>query len=129
MAIRRKDTPLAPTVVDTVKTQAPKKTWQQMSAAEKGNKKKELIAKGGIQNFNKYKDSISTDATNRREAEINKAATNRGMTVAEYQKWYKKNERKPDTPSCDTADPNFKSTRCGTSKAAAKQSKKDWSKK
>jgi hypothetical protein len=110
-------------------TTAPKKTWQQMTQGEKGAKKKELVEKGGIQLFNKYKDSISTDATNRREADINKAAANRGMTVAEYQKWYKKNEKKPDAPACDTADPNFKSTRCGTSKAASKQSKSDWSKK
>lgn len=110
-------------------TATPKKTWQQMSAGEKGAKKKELIEKGGIALFNKYKDSISNEAMNRREADINKAASSRGMTRAEYESWYKKQSKKPDQPSCDTADPNFKSTKCGTSKAASKESKKEWGKK
>jgi len=104
MAINQKrpDTPLAETpeprfVQDSIKP----KTWQQMSVVEKGNKKKELIKSGGIERFIKYKDSVSTEATNRRDAEINKAASNKGMTVAEYQRWYKKNEKKPDQPCGD----------------------------
>jgi hypothetical protein len=51
------------------------------------------------------------------------------MTKEEYQKYQKKQSRKKDVPSCNSADPNFKSTKCGTSKAASKQSKSDWSKK
>jgi hypothetical protein len=98
----RPDTPLANTpepriVQDTIKP----KTWQRMTVAEKGAKKAELIKKGGMERFKQYKDSISTDATNRREAEINKAAANKGMTKEEYAKWYKKNEKKPDQPCGD----------------------------
>lgn len=96
----RPDTPLADTpeprfVNDTIK----QKTWQQMSVVEKGSKKNELIKKGGMQRFLQYKDSISTDATNRREAEINKSASSKGMIRAEYEKWYKKNKNKPDAPT------------------------------
>lgn len=95
----RPDTPLAATpeprfVQDTIKP----KTWQKMTVAEKGAKKAELIKKGGMERFLQYKDSVSTDATNRREAEINKAASNKGMTRAEYEKWYKKQSKKPDAP-------------------------------
>jgi hypothetical protein len=98
----RPDTPLAETpepriVQDTIKP----KTWQKMTVAEKGAKKIELIKKGGMEQFIKYKDSISTDATNRRDAEINKAAANKGMTKEEYARWYKKNEKKPDQPCGD----------------------------
>ncbi len=101
MAIRRKDTPLAPTVVDTVKTQTPKKTWQQMSAAEKGNKKKELIAKGGIQNFNKYKDSVSNQATGKLKLEFEKSAKSMNMTNEQYSKYLEKQKKKPDTNSAN----------------------------
>jgi hypothetical protein len=51
------------------------------------------------------------------------------MTKEQYQAYQRKQAKQKDVPACDTADPNFKSTRCGTSKAAAKQSKSDWSKK
>lgn len=51
------------------------------------------------------------------------------MTKEQYQEYQRKQAKKKDVPACDTADPNFKSTRCGTSKAASKQSKSDWSKK
>lgn len=96
---KRLDTPLATSpearfVSDTIKP----KTWQKMTIAEKGAKKTDLIKQGGMNLFLKYKDSISTDATNRREADINKAATSRGMTKSEYERWYKKNEKKPDAP-------------------------------
>lgn len=95
----RPDTPLADTpqprfVQDTIKP----KTWQRMTVTEKGAKKAELIEKGGMERFKKYKDSISTDATNRREADVDKAAANKGMTRAEYERWYKKNEKKPNSP-------------------------------
>jgi hypothetical protein len=109
-------------------TTTPKKTWQQMTAGEKGAKKVELIKQGGMELFKKYKDSISADATNRREAEINKAAASRGMSRDEYAKWYKSNKNKPDV-GIETCGPNFKSTKCGVSKAASKESKSDWGKK
>jgi hypothetical protein len=66
------------------------KTWQQMSQGEKGAKKKELIGKGGIERFNKYKDSVSTDATNRVNAAFEKNAAVRGMTVDQLRKDNKK---------------------------------------
>jgi len=93
----RPDTPLAATpeprfVQDTIKP----KTWQKMTVEEKGNKKKELINQGGMERFIKYKDSISTDATNRRNADFAKGAATRGMTTAEYSKYLEKNKNKPD---------------------------------
>lgn len=134
--VKRPDTPLAETpepitVQDTIKP----KTWQQMSAGEKGAKKVELVKKGGMNLFLKYKDSISTDATNRREGEINKAASSKGMTRAEYEKWYKKNQKKPDvSPSGDNAislkearEGDCKTTSkkgCGIAKEANRQNKK-----
>ena len=48
------------------------------------------------------------------------------MTKEQYQAFQRKQNKQKDVPACDTADPNFKSTRCGTSKSASKQSKKDW---
>lgn len=51
------------------------------------------------------------------------------MTKEQYQEYQRKQSKQKDVPACDTADPNFKSTKCGTSKTASKQSKKDWSKK
>jgi hypothetical protein len=126
----RPDTPLADTpeprfVQDTIK----QKTWQRMTVEEKGAKKAELIKKGGMERFKKYKDSVSTEATNRRESSIDKAAANKGMTRAEYERWYKKNERKPNAPMEGLCGPSFKSTECGISKAAAKESKSDWKRK
>ncbi len=73
-------------------------TWQQMTQAQKAAVKKALVDKGGYPLFQKYKDSISTDATNRREADIDKAAASKGMTRAEYERWYKNNKKKPDQP-------------------------------
>jgi hypothetical protein len=60
-----------------------------------------LVAKGGLQLFLKYKDSISTDATNRREGEINRAASEMKMTRTQYEKWYEKQKRKPNQPCGD----------------------------
>jgi hypothetical protein len=93
----RPDTPLAATpeprfVQDTIKP----KTWQQMSITEKGNKKKELIKSGGMERFIKYKDSISAEATNKREVAFNKAAANAGMSTKEYSKFLEKRSKMPD---------------------------------
>ena len=105
MAIKRRDTPLAPTVFDSIKKQEPKKTWQQMSQAEKGAKKKELVEKGGIQNFNKYKDSIGKQAMDRIQGEFEKGAKAKGMTNEQYSKYLDRQKRKPDV---NTADGGFK---------------------
>lgn len=88
-------------VIGGVKGQeAPKNTnpvtWQQMTQAQKAAVKKALVDKGGYQLFQTYKDSVSTDATNRREADFAKAAAQRGMTTAEYSKYLAKNAKKPD---------------------------------
>lgn len=95
---RRPDTPLANSpeprfVQDSIKKP---KTWQKMNAEEKGAKKAELVKKGGMERFLQYKDSVSTEATNRREASINKAAADKKMTRAQYERWYAKNEKKDD---------------------------------
>jgi len=64
-----------------------------------------------------------------RDSILNRNAAARGMTRAEVQAQQEKDKRKPDAPTCDTNDPNFKSTKCGISKSAAKESKSDFKKK
>jgi len=86
-------------------TTPPKKTWQQMSAGEKGAKKKELVEKGGIALFNKYKDSVGKQALGKIQGEFNKGATSMGMTPEQYSKYLDKQKRKPDV---NTADGGFK---------------------
>lgn len=88
-------------VVGGVKGQeAPKNTnpvtWQQMTQVQKAAVKKALIDKGGYQLFQTYKDSVSTDATNRREADFAKGAAIKGMTVDQYRKYLAKNAKRPD---------------------------------
>jgi hypothetical protein len=110
----------------TTQTTTPvkKPTWQEMTQAERAAIKINL----GPEKFKTYKDSVSTDATNRREAILNRNAAARGMTRAEVQDDQKKNKNKY-TPQENTCDPNFSSTKCKISKAAAKESKSDWKKK
>lgn len=86
----------------------PKKTWQQMSAGEKGAKKKELVEKGGIALFNKYKDSIGKEAMGRIQGEFNKGATSMGMTPEQYSRYLDKQKKKPDT---NTSSSDFKEKR------------------
>jgi hypothetical protein len=95
-----------------------------MTQAQRAAIKTEL----GPEKFKTYKDSVSTDATNRREAILNRNAAARGMTRAEVQADQKKNKNKYIQQE-GTCDPNFSSTKCGVSKAAAKESKSDWKKK
>jgi len=88
-------------VIGGVKGQeAPKNTnpitWQQMTQVQKSAVKKALTDKGGFQLFQKYKDSVSTDATNRIEADFAKGAARKGMTVDQYRKYLVKNAKKPD---------------------------------
>ena len=56
-------------------------------------------------------------------------AANPGKTEKDYSKYLEKQRKLPDSPSYETQDPSFTSTKCGISKSAAKQDKKDWSKK
>jgi hypothetical protein len=51
------------------------------------------------------------------------------INLKKYSKYIKNQSKKDDVPVDGLMDPNFKATSCGISKAAAKQDKKDWSKK
>lgn len=51
------------------------------------------------------------------------------INLRKYQKYVKNQNKKDDVALDGLMDPNFKPTSCGISKAAAKQDKKDWSKK
>ena len=73
-------------------------TWQQMTQPQKAAVKTALVAKGGFQLFQKYKDSISADATNRLNADFARSANMKGMTVPEYQKYLRQNAGKKDQP-------------------------------
>lgn len=77
---------------DTLSVKKP--TWQEMTQAERAAIKTNL----GPEKFKKYKDSVSTDATNRRETILNRNAAARGMTRAEVQAQQKKDKKKPDAP-------------------------------
>ena len=51
------------------------------------------------------------------------------LNLRKYNKYIEKQNKGGYVPQDGLMDPNFKSTSCGISKAAAKQSKSDWSKK
>lgn len=72
------------------------KAWQHMTAGERGAKKTELVKKGGIELFNKYKDSISKQATGKLQESFEKGAKSKGMTNEQYSKWLDKQKKKPD---------------------------------
>lgn len=69
---------------------------------------------------------------NRRKTDstLNSNAEKMGMTREKYSKYLEKQKRKPDAKKYDTCGPNFdtKGAPCGISKAAAKQSKKNFKK-
>ena len=50
------------------------------------------------------------------------------INLKKYQKYIKNQSKQDDAGLDGLQDPNFKATSCGISKAAAKQSKKDWKK-
>lgn len=112
MAIKRKDIPLAPTVTDTVKR---KTTAERLLEAKENRRKLDSITSARRAEIVRKKDSI-----------IQRNANARGMDVSTYRTTARKESKKEDQPPCDTADPNFKSTKCGVSKSASKQSKKEW---
>jgi hypothetical protein len=51
------------------------------------------------------------------------------INLKKYQKYIKNQDKQDDVALDGLQGPNFKATSCGISKAAAKQDKKDWSKK
>jgi hypothetical protein len=51
------------------------------------------------------------------------------INLKKYQKYIKAQNKKPEVGLAGLQGPNFKPTSCGISKAAARQSKKDWKKK
>lgn len=51
------------------------------------------------------------------------------INLRKYQKYVKNQSKQDDVALDGLMEPNFKPTSCGISKAAAKQDKKDWSKK
>jgi hypothetical protein len=51
------------------------------------------------------------------------------INLRKYQKYIKNQSKQDDAGLDGLQDPNFKPTSCGISRAAAKQDKKDWSKK
>lgn len=51
------------------------------------------------------------------------------VNLKKYRKFLEKRSKQDDVPMDGLLDPSFKSTSCGISKAAAKDSKKEWSKK
>jgi len=51
------------------------------------------------------------------------------INLKKYQKYIKNQDKQDDVALDGMQGPNFKATSCGISKAAAKQDKKDWSKK
>jgi len=88
------------------------KTWQKMSQPEKASKINELKQKGGVERVKQYKDSVSTDAENRRNAAFEKNAATRGMTVDQLRKANKKPDIGPsnlsgmgnDKPGCSGSE-------------------------
>jgi hypothetical protein len=107
---------------DTLTVKKP--TWQRMTQDQRAAKKAEL----GPEGFKKYKDSISTEATNRR---VKATGLSAEQLAKNDQKLQEKMARKKDAvdEGSQKCGPNFKSTQCGISKAAAKESKSDWKKK
>lgn len=71
-------------------------TWQQMTQAQKAAKKAQLVKQGGFERFQQYKDSISNDATQRRDADFAKSAAIKGMSVDQYRDYLAKNAKRAD---------------------------------
>jgi hypothetical protein len=64
----------------------------------------------------------------KKDSIIQRNANARGLSVSDYKNTVRKESKKPDV-GIETCGPNFKSTKCGVSKAASKESKSDWGKK
>jgi hypothetical protein len=79
MAINRPDTPLA-------NTPDPPKTWNQMTVAERISKRDEIRGKQGREGWSRYMDSTLT-------ADFKKGAERRGLTVEQYAKKVKNDDK------------------------------------
>jgi hypothetical protein len=63
------------------------------------------------------------------ESMLDKQAAAQGRTREEMSDYQAKSKNKPDQAYGEMNGPNFKATKCGISKGAAKESKSDWKKK
>jgi hypothetical protein len=91
--------------------------------AQDGNTLSPYMQKRAAQQLVKEKNIRARDSI------LNRNASAKGMTREQVQAQQVADKNKPDAPTCDTNDPNFKATKCGISKAAEKESKSDWKKK
>jgi hypothetical protein len=76
----------------------------------------------------KYLDSSSPEIPSVVYREM-KDGTKVKINMKKYFAYVRKQNKQPDVPLDGLQGPNFKSTKCGVSKDAAKQSKSDWGKK
>ncbi len=109
-------------VGDTITVKKP--TWQKMTQAQRAAIKTQL----GPEKFKIYKDSVSEDATNRREVILNRNANARGMTRAEVQAQQEKDKKKPDAVKEDLTDCTKRTDKkgsCTTGNTGGGQSTKD----
>ena len=107
----RPDTPLADTpeprfVQDTIKPKV--MTYAEKRAAQEIVKQKNIRARDSV---------------------LNRQAAAKGLTREQQRTQQEKDKNKENQPCGDLNGPNFKSTKCGISKAAAKESKSDFKKK
>jgi hypothetical protein len=98
-------------------------TLKSLKKAQDGNTLSPYMQKRAAQQLVKEKNIRARDSI------LNRNAAAKGMTREQVQAQQVADKNKPDAPTCDTNDPNFKSTKCGISKAAAKESKSDFKKK
>ena len=89
-----------------------KKSWNQMSVAERTSKRDEVKAKEGREGWSKYMDSILT-------ANFAKGAERRGLTVDEYRKKQSKDSKKPDV-GLDNLNTSNSSQKSSSRKAPCK---------
>ena len=95
-----------------------KTTAQRLAEAKENRRKLDSITAIKRAEIVRKKDSI-----------MERNANARGMDLNTYKSTVRKESKKEDQPYCEGAGPNFKSTKCGVSKAGAKESKSDWGKK
>lgn len=109
-------------VGDTITVKKP--TWQKMTPAQRAAIKADL----GPEKFKKYKDSVSTDATNRREDILNRNAAARGMTREQVRAQQEKDKKKPDAVKEDLTNCTSRTDKkgsCTTGNTGGGQSTKD----
>ncbi len=95
-------------VGDTITVKKP--TWQKMTQAQRAAIKTQL----GPEKFKIYKDSVSEDATNRREVILNRNANARGMTREQVRAQQEKDKKKPDAVKEDLIDCTKRTKKTGS---------------